>query len=233
MRNRAFCALAVGVLSLQPFTTSRAQTLSAATQIESYLTTVIETALYGQFSAFENPKINIRLAPAAQHLAPCATSLHADKKSPDVLGTESWWVSCPTQWKIKATSVSSIDMEALTATRPLKKGHRLQGEDVAPSRVTLSSKSAVYREREQVIGSKLRRPIRASHLITSAHLEQNYVVLQGHSVTLRYRTAGFTLETVATAESNGLIGDTIWVRSRDSGRLLSVKVVGDGEVEQF
>ncbi|WP_241669817.1 hypothetical protein [Vibrio furnissii] len=82
MRNRAFCALAVGVLSLQPFTTSRAQTISAATQIESYLTTVIETALYGQFSAFENPKINIRLAPAAQHLAPCATSLHADKKSP-------------------------------------------------------------------------------------------------------------------------------------------------------
>lgn len=210
-----------------------AQSDSASLQIESHLNQVIKTALVEQFSAFENLQIKIRIAPAAQNLEPCIRPLYTDPKDGLLLGTESWWVECPSQWKVKASSVSRLDTQIVTVTRTLKKGDRLQPEDVVLSVATLSGKGVVYRDRQHVVGAKLRRPVRENQVITSAHLEQNFVVLQGHSVNLRYQTRGFVLETTVVAESNGMMGDTIQVRNLDSGRLLSVKVIGEGEVEQF
>jgi|GEM_PF-5408761 len=205
---------------------------SAQQQVESYLFNRIETALNGRFSAFENLQINFRIANAINSLPACQQPLFSDKPNDTFLGTESWWVECGSDWRVKAVTTVSIDTKVVATKRPLKKGHRVAAEDLTLKLETLRLKGAVYQYIDDVVGSRLRRSVRTDQILTRRHLELDHTVTKGHHVTISYQSSSFSLETMGVALEDGMVGDRIKVMNSESGRELSVTVTGENSVEQ-
>ncbi len=205
---------------------------SVQAQIESFLSNRIETALNGRFPAFENLQINFRIASAVSNLPICEQPLYSDKPVDNYLGSESWWIECGTQWRIKAVTNVSIDTKVVATKGPLRKGHRIEADDVALKLETLSLKGTVYQYVEDVIGSKLRRSVRANQVLTRRYVELDHAVTKGHHVTISFQSDSFSLETSGIALEDGVVGDRIRVVNSESGREISVTVIGDNRVEQ-
>lgn len=205
---------------------------SAQQQVESYLSHRIETALNGRFSDFENLHINFRIANAINSLPTCEQPLFCDKPNDIFLGTESWWIECGSEWRVKAVTTVSIDTKVVATKGPLKKGHRIGVEDLNLRMETLRLKGTVYQYIEDVVGNRLRRSVRADQVLTQKHLELEHAVTKGHHVTITFHSHSFSLETMGVALDNGMVGDRIKVVNSESGRELSVVVTGENSVEQ-
>ncbi|WP_165311086.1 flagellar basal body P-ring formation chaperone FlgA [Vibrio ziniensis] len=205
---------------------------SVQSQIESYLSQRIETAISGQFLTFDNLQINFRLSSAVNNLPSCEQTLFSNKANGNFLGSETWWVECGSIWRIKVVTNVSLDADVVATKSPLRKGHRIELSDVTLQRETLSLKGTVYQYVEDVVGTKLRRSVKANQVLTRRNIELDYAVTKGHHVAIVFHSGSFSLETIGVALENGVVGDRILVVNSESGRELSVTVTGENRVEQ-
>ncbi|PNH97975.1 flagellar basal body P-ring formation chaperone FlgA [Vibrio diazotrophicus] len=205
---------------------------SAQLQIESYLSQRIEAAVTGQFPALQNLQINFRIASAVKNLPACEQPLFSDKAMGSYLGSETWWVECGNNWRIKAVTNVSVDTKVVSTKGPLRKGHRIEANDVKLDVETLSLKGTVYQHIEDVVGTKLRRSAKANQVLTRRYVELEYAATKGHHVIISFHSESFSLETQGVALEDGMVGDRIRVMNSESGRELSVTVTGENRVEQ-
>ncbi len=205
---------------------------TAEQQVHAFLHHHIETALNEQFSAFENLNIRYRISAAIQSLPSCQKPLVSEKVRQSVLGSQSWWVECGDRWRVKALTQTSIDTKLVVTRHGLKKGQRISSDDIELARQTLALDSPVYQSLERVVGTKLRRSMREKQAVTARHIALEHMVNKGHQVSIVYQGSSFSLETTGIAMSDGMQGDRIMVRNLESGKVLSVEVVGDHRVRQ-
>jgi flagella basal body P-ring formation protein FlgA len=131
------------------------------------------------------------------------------------------WV--PVDIRVRAT--------LLQAARRLAYGKALEAEDLQESRIDVRDLRREYvRQRSQVIGSVLRRPLAPGDPVTRDCAAPPQLVRFGEIVRLRADAAGVEISALARAEQAGKLGDLISVRSIDFMRSLRARVVARGEV---
>ncbi len=208
---------------------------TAKKQIFQYVSSRITTSLEQRFSSFKNLSIKLRFPSSVNRLSPCLQPLATDKDAESYLGTHSWWIECYDQqpWRIKVSSTTSVDVKVVSASKYLKKDHRLTTQDLTLHFTTLRNYSPVYQTLEPLIGLRLRRALKKNDVISPRHVHLNHVVEQGQVVTIFYQTPSFTIETEGVALEAGQVGDIITVQNIRSGQELSVQVEGVGRVRRY
>ena len=107
------------------------------------------------------------------------------------------------------------------------------GDDLLYGRLFIAhtvTRSSVIEARGDVVGKVARRTLLPGQPIPVTAVRDPYVVTQGKSALVVFRSEGLTIMTHATALQSGGTGDVISVRNIDSGSIIKGTVQADGTV---
>ena len=85
-------------------------------------------------------------------------------------------------------------------------------------------------KRAELIGKAARRTLLPGAAISPAFVESPRAVANGASVRVIYQDGGLTIAASASAMQSGAVGDTVKLRSADSGLTISGVIQPDGSV---
>lgn len=85
-------------------------------------------------------------------------------------------------------------------------------------------------KRAELIGKAARRTLLPGTAISPAFVESPRAVANGASVRVIYQDGGLTIAASASAMQSGAVGDTVKLRSADSGLTISGVIQPDGSV---
>lgn len=83
---------------------------------------------------------------------------------------------------------------------------------------------------DAAIGRTLLVNLGESRILQARHLDHNYLVSEGHMVSIHAGLEGFSVSTGGVALENGQLGQRIAVRNSRSGRILQVLVTDENNV---
>ncbi|MDR9828492.1 flagellar basal body P-ring formation chaperone FlgA [Vibrio sp. FNV 38] len=138
-------------------------------------------------------------------------------------------VECPEDgWRIYVPVRITTTGPQVTAIGSLARGHLINASDITVSYVDLNrSRRQGFTDIDQVVGSKVKRSIRAGSTIERGDV---CVVCRNEEVMIKAERNGMTISTKGTALSDGSIGEQIRVKNNKSNRIIDASVSGIGEV---
>lgn len=126
------------------------------------------------------------------------------------------------------------EMEAITAVvaaaADLERGSLLGARDLQLIERDLGGLRDPYLDPAELLGKKLKRPLRAGEILLPTMVDSPAVIKRGDVVSMRLRGAGFSLSAQGIARQDGLAGETILVRNSNSRKDISCQVIGPGQV---
>lgn len=209
-----------------------ADQLSAKQQAKLLIQKHIETTIDHRFNEYRNINIRYRFPSSAKRLSTCPQDPVSESEDNSVLGSQSWWIECPSEWRMKVSVTTKLEVKAVATQKTLKKNHRLQAEEVKLDWRELRYDHQIYQDIDSVVGLKLRRSIKSNTLLDDGHVKLHYVIERGQPVIISYQSDNFTIETDGVAIEAGQIGDIIEVENARSGTLLHVTVLDVGRVKR-
>ncbi len=111
-----------------------------------------------------------------------------------------------------------------------------RGERIYPWQVVLKS---LYMRRcprqgiedpEELMNYVALRPLRKEEVIRKGYLKKEPLVRRGEEVNVIFRKGSLEISFVGEALDNGFLGDTIRVRSANTGKILRGRVISEGSV---
>ena len=131
---------------------------------------------------------------------------------------------------IKAYASQSVDV--LVTNRNIKKGEIINHTDLS-----YESKDSKLNKKYLSTIDLDSRVVRASRNLESGHLIRrndlyvdSAIIHKGENITVKFIKKNLSIEIPCTALSNGNVGDIIKVRSLDTNKTLSGKVMSDGTI---
>ena len=119
----------------------------------------------------------------------------------------------------------------IKATRRIKKGELLFGEDLVLSEETNRPFKDAFTETDQIIGKRAVRNIRPGQVITLQMVEHPPLVKKGTSVLIQAENKTIRITTLGKVLEDGRIGDHIKVVNLSSGKEIYATVKEQGLVE--
>ncbi|KQV92879.1 flagellar basal body P-ring formation chaperone FlgA [Rhizobacter sp. Root1221] len=121
---------------------------------------------------------------------------------------------------------------AWVARRDVRAQQRIDGDALVLQETELAGLSSAPLAADQsTSGLRLRRPLLAGQVLTSAHVEPEPRVSRGQRVRLLSRSGAITLETTAEALQDGQPGQQVLVRVPSASAPVSAWVIGLNQVE--
>jgi flagella basal body P-ring formation protein FlgA len=129
----------------------------------------------------------------------------------------------------------NVEVEALgdtvVALRPLERGDVIGSGDVAVQKRDISTISGrSYRGIDEVLGKRVKVPVRANTPLKGEHLEKIPLVKSGQLVTIIAENNALRLTSTGRARSSGAEGDVVLVQSLASPKEIPARVVDAGTV---
>jgi flagella basal body P-ring formation protein FlgA len=125
-----------------------------------------------------------------------------------------------------------IRASVLQAARKIPYGKTVTQEDIREAIVEIAdARLACLRKFEDALGKVTRRTLSPGDPLTRESLTDPFLVRSGDTVHLRLERNGIQVATLARAEQNGKLGQTIRIRNLDFARSLKAQVIGRGEVK--
>jgi flagella basal body P-ring formation protein FlgA len=135
---------------------------------------------------------------------------------------KTFWISV--DFRIRASVVQ--------AARKIQYGKTIAPEDIREAIVEIAdARIACLRNPEDAIGKVSRRTLSPGDPLTRESLTNPFLVRNGETIHLRLERNGIQVATLARAEQDGKLGQTIRIRNLDFARTLKAQVVGRGEVK--
>jgi len=120
---------------------------------------------------------------------------------------------------------------AVMMNRSISRGQTFTPDDVQVREVYLDNALASPMTKlSQVIGRSANAVLRANAVVYPEHLRSPWLVKRGELVTVRCVTGGLVVKTVARASENGVLNQTIQIRSDRSHQTYPVRVIGPHHV---
>jgi flagella basal body P-ring formation protein FlgA len=119
-----------------------------------------------------------------------------------------------------------VQDSALALRRSIVKGELIQAHDIITVPVSPQQNYAVFYNKEDLIGRRVRTPITAKDPIKSRQLEPRYLVEEGKPVTIAFSTGGIFVEMSGISLQNGQAGEVVKVENLSSGKTITGKVIG-------
>ncbi|MBD1573422.1 flagellar basal body P-ring formation protein FlgA [Vibrio sp. S17_S38] len=206
---------------------------SADSQIRTFLQDQIYQSIQHSYHQSRNIEINIRLPSAAKRFEPCEIPLYTEPKATILLGNERWRIECGQLWSISASTNAIADIFLPISTKPLKRGQRLDSNDLTEDWITLSYPYKIIRNKSRLINKKLRRGVRQGQYFTDAHLQYDYDVISGQNVVIMYQSQSFAIQANGVATESAMVGDKLTVKNTSSGNEIIGELTSKGTVEVY
>ncbi|PKM30252.1 MAG: flagella basal body P-ring formation protein FlgA [Gammaproteobacteria bacterium HGW-Gammaproteobacteria-11] len=175
-----------------------------------------------------DPRLRLPLCPEQ--------SLNASLESPaEPVGRVTVRVSCesPTvRWRLFVPAQVSLFQPVLVLTRPLPRHSLISPADIAMLERDVGLLGNAYlTDPQQVVGMRLRRQLGVDTVLAPNVLEQDEVVKRGDKVVISASNPQIDVRMPGEALESGNTGSQIRVRNSRSGRVISARVLGPGQVE--
>lgn len=133
--------------------------------------------------------------------------------------------------KVWITAYIGVRARVLTPVRKIRRGATVAPEDVETRVLKIPDLRAAYaRLVEDAVGKVSRRTLLPGDPLPCEALEEPLLVRNGETVRLRLERGGIALTTLARAEQDGRLGDSIRVRNIDFSAVIRARVSGRAEV---
>ena len=160
----------------------------------------------------------------------CPESLTADIPNKSSLsGTVSVLVRCESlNWQLYVPVRVQQVLERVVAKTPLPRGTVISAADIEVEQVELRrQRGASFGNPEQLIGSKVKRPVRLGEIILASDI---CLVCRNDAVLIKAGNDGLSIITEGKALSDGSLGEQIRVQNNRSKKVITGVVSAVGEV---
>lgn len=184
------------------------------------------------------PKAQVRFRisqpPAPFTLPAGKVSSEIIPSDPGLLKSRSMTLIFRADGRLLKTLLVRGEMEVITAVvaaaADLERGALLSATDLQLIERDLGGLRDPYRDPAELLGKKLKRPVRAGEILLPTMVDSPAVIKRGDVVSMQLRGAGFSLSAQGIARQDGLVGETILVRNSNSRQDISCQVTGPGQV---
>lgn len=119
----------------------------------------------------------------------------------------------------------------IQANRRIERGEIIRAEDISEKIVDLYEVQAGSQMlSSEIIGLVASRTIAPHSIITSSSIEKLKLIKRGDSVNLKVSIPGIEISIAGSAYESGALGEIIRVKNISSGKIISGRVTGAGEV---
>ncbi|MDV5171148.1 flagellar basal body P-ring formation chaperone FlgA [Photobacterium rosenbergii] len=163
-------------------------------------------------------------------LPQCPEPLSTDIPNKNSLsGTVSVLVRCePLNWQLYVPVRVQQVLERVVAKAPLPRGSVISAADITVEQVELRrQRGASFASPEQLIGSKVKRPVRLGEIILASDI---CLVCRNDAVLIKAGNDGLSIITEGKALSDGSLGEQIRVQNNRSKKVITGVVSAVGEV---
>lgn len=122
------------------------------------------------------------------------------------------------------------ELRALTLTRPLPRGARIDAQDLVPMPATGLDPAQALVDPQHAQGRKLRRALGAGQPILERHLEPVQHIEPGEVVSVQLHSSVISIATTAIALRGGRVGDRIPIEPSRGGTPLDAVILAPGVV---
>ena len=184
------------------------------------------------------PKAQVRFRisqpPAPFTLPAGKVSSEIIPSDPGLLKSRSMTLIFRADGRLLKTLLVRGEMEVVTAVvaaaADLERGTLLSAKDLQLIERDLGGLRDPYFDPAELLGKKLKRPVRSGEILLPAMVDSPAVIKRGDVVSMQLRGAGFSLSAQGIARQDGLVGETILVRNSNSRQDISCQVTGPGQV---
>lgn len=143
-------------------------------------------------------------------------------------------VSCQgsSPWSVFVPAQVRLYRHVIVASKSLLRDTVLSESDVSIAERDVSNLSQGYLTRlDEVLGTKLTRPVLPDQVIAPNQIELAKAVRKGDHVVITARSGTISVRMPGEAMADGVPGKQIPVKNRRSGRTVKARVVAPGQVE--
>ena len=179
-----------------------------------------------------NISVNTRALDSRVHLPTCedlTLTVNGDRR----VGRVAVSARCegPQPWHVFVTTEINVVMPVVVSRQSILRNVIIGNEHVALAPREIGRLRTDYlTDLDQVIGRQAKRTIQENAVIFSRQVVPAKLVKKGDKVTIRATHGAVTVATVGTAMRDGVAGEQIPIRNRNSDRLVSAWVIGRGLV---
>lgn len=193
------------------------------------------TEQYGSHHNSKDVSVEVRPPDPRLNLSQCPHDVELDLQDRQFRGGRvSVKATCRSEqrWSIYLSATVEVMVSVVVANGDLQRGDRVSSADLRFETMNLTRLNYGHiTDMQAAIGKEVRRLIRVNNPVRAASLQEPIAVKRGDSVNLQARTGTITVQTTATALSNGRVGEQIRVRNNRSERVIQVKVLAEGQAE--
>ncbi len=156
------------------------------------------------------------------------------RQSANLQGRVSIKVSCHSNqpWAVYTRHYTSLYKAVVTTNKPLPRNHILQASDFTTiNKDIFKQRPGFINNINQLIGKRLKRPIKSGSMLYGYHLSQPAMIKKGHNVNVIAKIGGLSVITSGIALSSGKYGEQIKVENTRSSRIITAEITGPDTVE--
>lgn len=197
-------------------------------QAEQHVSSSTRDARYEVEVGRLDPRLRLPLCPAE--------SLVPTLESPAVpVGRVTVRVSCESdsvRWRLFVPAKVSLFEQVLVTKRPLARHEVLQAADITFMERDVGLLGDQYlTDPTLALGKRAKRQLSGDMVIGAKHLENDEIVKRGDKVVISAANTQISVRMPGEALQAGTVGSQIRVRNTRSGRVVTARVIGPGQVE--
>lgn len=163
--------------------------------------------------------------------APLTVKLRNDNKTTGRLTTK---VSCSTgsMWSLYVPVTIHVFQTVAVANTPIPRGTSLQAHHLRLDEKNISTLyRGYYPQTKSLLGLVTKRAIRTDDVIDPQNVSEAKIVQRDEEVTIIANIGGLKVRAAGIALSDGILGENISVRNKNTNKVIEARVKGPGKVE--
>ncbi len=134
------------------------------------------------------------------------------------------------KWSVIVNVDISYYVPVVSLLLSLPRGHQLESDDLAFSEKKMRRNRHYYFDIDSLVGKKTRRHLRRHRILQERDIEKEEIVSRGREVIIVLEHNALTLTLTGIPLKSAEIGDTIKVRNKHSGNIITATVIGKNKV---
>ena len=121
----------------------------------------------------------------------------------------------------------------LVSVGNLKRGHIIKEEDVKIKYFSQVGSNNIFLSTRNLIGRKLKIPLKEEQIIRDRHLEKNWIIKEGQKVKIEHKKGNLMILVDGIALNSGMKGDYLEVKNENSGKIIKGWVKNNKKITIF
>lgn len=177
----------------------------------------------------------LRHPSSLKKLDSCLKPLHIETATQDIIYRVRYKVTCALsskkqKWSVNFNAEINYYVPVASLVNAQSRGHVIENEDVYFIEKRVKRNTHYYFHQPNIIGKKLKRDLRKNTLLQEKDIQIETLVTRGREVIIVLDSPALSLSTIGIPLKSAGKGDSIKVRNKRSGNIITATVVGKNKV---